>query len=274
MRVFLLLLICQCYLPSLQAIEGEKLKDVAYSSLSSLTVPIPDDVVKYGTHPLQFIERWEPKDSAADIFFIHGGCWLSAYDIKHSQPLSHHLRNKGFRVWSIEYRRAGDEGGGWPNTLHDINAAIDMVLGTFPEVQSPILVGHSAGGHLALMAAQSNLTKLGGVLGLAAITDIEEYSKGENSCQKATESFIGGPMETNVGLYKAANPIYHLPHPRTQLLYGEKDVIVPNTQAFKFDNVIPIAVPDAGHFDFIHPQSEAWDVVLKAINHLTPSQSK
>jgi acetyl esterase/lipase len=50
-------------------------------------------------------------------------------------------------------------------------------------------VGHSAGGHLALLAG-GEIKRLKGVIGLAAITDIAEYAMGSNSCQKVTNNFM------------------------------------------------------------------------------------
>jgi len=40
------------------------------------------------------------------VVFIHGGCWLNAYDIKHSYALATALAQEGYAVWSLEYRRA------------------------------------------------------------------------------------------------------------------------------------------------------------------------
>jgi len=59
-----------------------------------------------------------------------------------------------------------------------------------------VVVGHSAGGHLALLAG-SELPELKAVVGLAAITDIVAYSEGQNSCQQATPQFMGGALLKN-----------------------------------------------------------------------------
>ncbi len=61
---------------------------------------------------------------------------------------------RGWAVWNIEYRRIGD-GGGWPETFADVAAAIDHLDGLHPalDLDRVELLGHSAGGHLALWAA-------------------------------------------------------------------------------------------------------------------------
>ena len=52
-------------------------------------------------------------------------------------------------------------------------------------------MGHSAGGHLALLAG-GEIKQLKGVISLAAITDIAEYAAGTNSCHEVTKDFMQG----------------------------------------------------------------------------------
>ena len=65
------------------------------------------------------------------VILIHGGCWLNSFDVNHSRPLATALSQAGFAVWSLEYRRTGDPGGGWPGTLEDIQLALTQ-LERFP----------------------------------------------------------------------------------------------------------------------------------------------
>ena len=73
------------------------------------------------------------------------------------------------------YRRSGDIGGGWPGTYNDVKAGIlasaNYNSSVFDLAKS-VLVGHYAGGHLALLAGGA-IEQLKGVIDLAAITDIE-----------------------------------------------------------------------------------------------------
>ena len=62
----------------------------------------------------------------------------------------------GWAAWNIEYRRVGQQGGGWPGTLEDVAAAVDALadLDALAGLDVPldlarvVAVGHSAGGHL------------------------------------------------------------------------------------------------------------------------------
>jgi acetyl esterase/lipase len=64
------------------------------------------------------------------------------------------LVRRGWASWNIEYRRVGN-GGGWPATFEDVAAAIDHLprLGAPLDLSRVSVLGHSAGGHLALWAA-------------------------------------------------------------------------------------------------------------------------
>src|SRR5262245_23230960 len=81
--------------------------------------------IAYGSDRLQFGELSLPagKGPHPVIVNIHGGIWLSEYDIAHSRAQAQALATAGFAVWNIEYRRVGDPGGGWPGTLLDVSAA-------------------------------------------------------------------------------------------------------------------------------------------------------
>ena len=69
-------------------------------------------------------------------------------------PLARDLAARGIAAWNIEYRRVGQEGGGWPGTLEDAAAAADAVVGLEGvDATRVVTVGHSAGGQLALWLA-------------------------------------------------------------------------------------------------------------------------
>jgi acetyl esterase/lipase len=88
------------------------------------------------------------------IVLIHGGSWQARYGRIVMRGLVGDLLRRGFAAWNIEYRRLGN-GGGWPATFSDVAAAIDHVrsLDAPLDFERVSVLGHSAGGHLALWAA-------------------------------------------------------------------------------------------------------------------------
>jgi acetyl esterase/lipase len=250
--------------------------NVSYGSVTGLGFDNADFKLVYGdiNPDLQYGLLWLPKgptvvEKAPLIVLIHGGCWLNEYDIQHSYALSTALAEAGYGVWSLEYRRTGDAGGGWPGTFEDIKQglAFSSSLQSYSlDLDRVVIIGHSAGGQLALLAG-AEFQDIDGVIGLAAITDIVEYSRGENSCQSVTDDFMGGSFEMNPTAYEAANPVNQPLHTNTVLLQGNSDQIVPPEQA-SLPGATTRALEDAGHFDWIHPGTDAYRLLLSTLEDI------
>ena len=264
------------------AIYPKKISQVPYSALGVLPTSEADEQFSYGDDPLQTIYTWHGRLSAnamyADkaLIFIHGGCWLNAYGYEHAKGMYHALAELGMGVYVTEYRRVGDEGGGWPGSLDDVTQAISTALkrieneGRYTNIY---IAGHSAGGHLALLAAQRlsssslNLSRadIKRIIGLAAITDIQSYAKGHNSCQSATAKFMNGTPEYVPTAYQRATPRpTHGSLPIT-LLQGDADSIVPARHAVLSGTNQKI-IKNGGHFDLLHPESTSFDALLEVIS--------
>ncbi len=113
------------------------LYNVSFNSVLALPVKNLGMKLAYGKAALQFGLLSLPEASADAkpplVIFVHGGCWLNAYDVAHSKALSQALTEAGYAVWSLEYRRVGDEGGGWPGSLNDIVQGIHYARAEFEQ---------------------------------------------------------------------------------------------------------------------------------------------
>lgn len=264
------------------AIYPKKISQVPYSALGVLPTSEADEQFSYGDDPLQTIYTWHGRSSTNGMYadkaliFIHGGCWLNAYGYEHAKGMYHALAELGMGVYVTEYRRVGDKGGGWPGSLDDVTQAIRTALkrieneGRYTNIY---IAGHSAGGHLALLAAQRlsssslNLSRadIKRIIGLAAITDIQSYAKGHNSCQSATAKFMNGTPEDVPTAYQRATPRpTHGSLPIT-LLQGDADSIVPARHAVLSGTNQKI-IKNGGHFDWLHPESTSFDALLEVIS--------
>src|ERR1041384_1557534 len=117
--------------------------------LTAAPPPPADARIAYGTEPLQFGDlRHADGDALAVV--LHGGSWKATYNLIHLAHLCIALGEAGIATFNVEYRRVGDPGGGWPGSLEDVLLAVEHARGLS---RRPVLVGHSAGGHLALHAA-------------------------------------------------------------------------------------------------------------------------
>ncbi len=264
------------------AIDPKKISQLPYSALGVLPTSEADEQLSYGDDPLQTIYTWHGRSSTNEMYadkaliFIHGGCWLNAYGYEHAKGMYHALAELGMGVYVTEYRRVGDEGGGWPGSLDDVTQAISTALkrieneGRYTNIY---IAGHSAGGHLALLAAQRlsssslNLSRanIKRIIGLAAITDIQSYAMGHNSCQSATAKFMNGTPEDVPTAYQRATPRpTHGSLPIT-LLQGDADSIVPARHAVLSGTNQKI-IKNGGHFDWLHPESTSFDALLEVIS--------
>jgi acetyl esterase/lipase len=248
---------------------------VSFDAVLELAAGKPVSIFHYGEAPSQYAELWLPANTgkpAPVVTFIHGGCWLNEYSIEHSHALATALTQAGYVVWNIEYRRVGDPGGGWPGSLEDIQAALGFLNKLQPDgvdLDNIVLAGHSAGGHLALltasqaMQANPNDTAPYRVIGLAPIIDIAEYARGTGSCNAAAIQFMGGVPDDIPELYTAATPA--APHKQANyvVLMGKQDHIVPANPDY-----LPAGYQEwsnAGHFDWIHPGTPAWQEFLSQL---------
>ncbi len=242
---------------------------VPYGAVASLPIPTADDESAYGQNPLQTVLRFDPEGQArAELLFIHGGCWSADYSRDHTLPLAGALRDAGFRVWIPEYRRVGDQGGGWPGTWEDVQQVGAYVAA---QASAPLVVaGHSAGGHLALLMATSSQLPIAGAIGLAPITDLVAYGAGDSSCQTMTPKLIGAPLAAAEETYREASPAFLALTAPVVVLQGEADPIVPMSQATAMQTAQRVIIPEAGHFDLIHPGTAAFPLLLDAIEGLLP----
>jgi len=217
--------------------------------------PAADERLVYGAEPLQFADlRGANGDGLAVV--LHGGSWKSSYNLIHLGQLCIALQRAGIPTLNVEYRRTGDVGGGWPSTYEDVLLAIELARTLSPRLA---LVGHSAGGHLALLAAKR--TRLP-VVALAAVCDPPTWQ------HDAVAPFFGGapPVE--------ASPLAQAPlGVRTALIHGTNDDLVPFEQSERLaaaagDEATIHPLEGAGHFEPIDPQSPEFAVTLRAVEEL------
>jgi acetyl esterase/lipase len=275
------------------SVPPARAQNMSYQDIERLPVPPADHRLSYGSDPLQFGELRLPKGRGPHpvAIIIHGGCWFSAYDIKHIGNFAAAVTRAGIATWTLEYRRVGDVGGGWPGTFLDIARGADhlrVLARSHPlDLRRVVAVGHSAGGQLALwLAARRRLPassplrsprplSLRGVVSLAGITDMRQFG---TRCNDAVGKLLDGPPEEAAARYGQTSPIELLPLEVPQrLIHGEQDRIVPVELGRKYEEAARKKGDDArltvldsvGHFELVAPQSSAWPTVENALRELT-----
>ncbi len=248
--------------------------------------PPPDATVSYGDHPDQCADLRLPAGDGPPrplVVVVHGGFWRAEYDRAHTGPMAAALAALGHPVAQIEYRRTGRPDGGWPHTLTDVRAG----LAALPELAAaalsgrvapvpPILVGHSAGGHLALYVAAHAPETVGGVLALAPVADLAQAYRLDLD-EGAVAALLGGGPDDVPDRYAAADPSVLVPvRTRTVAIHGDQDMQVPIAISRSWiaadqaagGSATLVELPECEHFGLIAPGSTAWPRVVEALRSL------
>jgi len=199
----------------------------------SRRAPPPDLRLRYGHGPDHLVDVRLPRAPGPRplIMVIHGGFWRVEYDRGHTASLCAALAAQGYVAVSIEYRRVGRGNSGWPATFDDVATAVDALpglLGDHADQGGMVLIGHSAGGHLALWAAAAHRTPLiRGVVSLAGVADLALAFRLKLG-RGAVSNLLGGSPEQYPERYSLADPAQLVPLGLpTVLLHGEDDYLVP-----------------------------------------------
>lgn len=222
---------------------------------------------------------WEPTAERArgvTVALVHGGFWREEYDRTHLAPLAEALARDGFHVANLEYPRTGMPGGGWPGTGEAVVARLGSVRADTKLPDRVVVVGHSAGGHLALWLASGDRAPwVTGVVALAPAADLAEVDRlglGDD----AARALLGGTQEENPLAWADADPARQRLTVPAAVVTGEFDDVVPAGVTERYvasrtpgEPLRTAQARRAGHFDLIDPAGSAYLLVLAEVEELT-----
>ncbi|AWN44829.1 alpha/beta hydrolase family protein [Methylobacterium durans] len=263
---------------------------VELSVFRDLPRPEPSLQAAYGAAPAQGIDVFLPAGPGPHpvAVLIHGGCWSATTSgreqMRHLGPA---LTRRGIAVWSIGYRRANEAGGGYPGTYQDVSAALDRLADDAAahrlDLARAVLVGHSAGGHLALWAvSRDSLPAASPLRAAARFAPRAVISLGGVGDLQSFTRFV--PVLCGPGIIERLAPPDRLAEVSPGalspsvgsivLVSGVLDRLVPPWVAYDYVRTLPagsrsaarlVNLPDAGHFDLVTPSAPAWDAVVGLI---------
>jgi len=260
----------------------------------ALDGPEPTAHVAYGRAPSQYAELFLPagKGPFPVVVLVHGGCWNSKFGgIVQMRHMAGELQKRGVAVWNVEYRRLDEDGGGYPGTFRDMNAAMNelrtVAAARGLDLTRLVAVGHSAGGQLvqwlagrARIPAQSLLHEarpvpVRHVVSLGGLADLRhERALIRQTCDTNVDDLTGKPSTGRADVYSDTNAAALTPNgSSTVLITGELDDISPPRVARDYarmaqgkgDDARVVIVPGASHYDEVSTKSAVWPEVWKAV---------
>jgi acetyl esterase/lipase len=256
-----------------------------------LSVPPPraDARLAYGPDANQFLDLRLPSSKEKSqapyplVMNIHGGFWRAKYNLDHAGHLCAALTSRGLATANLEYRRVGNDGGAWPGTFSDIRSAYHfLVQNAQAHHLNPkriVVMGHSAGGQLALCLAahEPGLTR---AVSLAGVVDLQRTYQLHLSNDAVVEFLRGTPTEVP-DHYREADPMeLSIPQAHQWLVHGSADDDVPPTFSRDYvaakqqrsgkekEDVHLLEIPGASHMDLIDPGTQAWKQIEEKVLQL------
>ena len=279
------------------AVSSSKSGLMTPEDLTSVPAQAPDDRVTYGADANQFAELRLPSGAGPHpvVVLVHGGCFKTYGSFADLAAMGDALKGRGIATLNVEYRRVDQAGGGWPNTYLDVGHAVDHVRSLAKahrlDLSRVVIVGHSAGGHLAMWAAARSRVPRGsalymvnplavrGVVDLAGPLDLTTNVEGyEGLCRdRVITNLMGGTSASVPERYAQASPMKLVPLGVPQVVVlGEHEEYVPLPLARSYvqaaertgDRVRLIVIPGVGHFEIASPRAAIWPKVESAIRSL------
>lgn len=253
--------------------------------------PVHRTKVEYGSAPSQFGHLYHPRELAdtADpmplVVLIHGGYWTTEFTLTIETAIARLIAQRGAAVWNVEYRRVGEEGGGWPGSGRDavqalqaldgsVRAALPPEMATLVDWQSVAVVGHSAGGQLAVWAtaqlgARTATTRITTVIAQSAALDLVAAAD-----RPSVQALMGRPITEIPHRYREASPVEQPPFDaHVVAIHGADDTAIPAQASRQYVETVSargqsaelIIVPDEGHDAFVDPRSVCTRQTIRAL---------
>ena len=179
------------------------------------------------------------------IINIHGGAWRAG--TKESQGGFNTFFKAGFAVANMEYRLSGQAKA--PAAVEDTRCMLIYLIKNAKElnidVNKIVIMGGSAGGHLALMGGllandhrfDTNCpgvenVKVAAIIDKYGITDVWDWTFGPESKSSSPKLWLGDNVK-NEAFIKSVSPIYYVNKnsPPIFIVHGDSDPTVPYQQS-------------------------------------------
>lgn len=212
-----------------------------------------------------YLDLYEPagRRSSTPVVLVHGGYWKRRYSSDYLAPLARSLAAAGYVTYNTEYRREPGNPGIY---VDDVACAVDWVTARTCHPVPPVVVGHSVGAQLSVMACARGASASGLIL-LAPVCDLE-FALSRRSGGDAVRHYLGSePSRTwdpkvveldllEILIHSPVDLSAPIEQSRTRALSGRRELI---------------EVPNSGHYGVVNPLDESFITIVAAIRRIDES---
>ncbi|WP_228441227.1 alpha/beta hydrolase [Chryseobacterium phosphatilyticum] len=207
--------------------------------------------LKYGEHKRQKMDIFLPKDYPVDspvVLLVHGGAWTLGKK-EHMIQVQKMLFKNNIPSINMNYRLvSGKKKITYKEQLDDISLAIDRFNSLTEKAEllpnNYIILGESAGGHLALLYGYRHPDQIKKIISLSGPTDFYSPQYLHSFYSKYTSPTIQKMVGTSFDrkniseAFKEASPIANITNVPTLLFQGNKDFLVNQHQGIAMDSAL------------------------------------
>ncbi|HYF32926.1 MAG TPA: alpha/beta hydrolase [Chitinophagaceae bacterium] len=225
--------------------------------------------VAYGSDPAQKMDIYLPSGRSSSatkvMVLVHGGGWTGG-DKSEFDPYIQTLMQRlpDYALFNVNYRLATSNNNRFPTQENDIKSAIEFIsnkAGEYKVSQNVVLMGFSAGAHLALLQGYKYTLpiKPKAIVSFFGPTDLVDMYNNPTTTFTTLllEALIGANPQQNLGAYQQSSPAFFVngSSAPTIILHGGQDNLVSPTQATILNNKLQasgvahqyVFYPNEGH---------------------------
>lgn len=205
--------------------------------------------LKYGEHKRQKMDVFLPADypqNSPVILIVHGGAWKYGRK-EHMIKIQKMLFENNIPSINMNYRLVSKHLT-YKDQLEDINAVIEKFNALSEKAEllpnNYILLGESAGGHLALLYGYQNPDKIKKIISLSGPTDFYSHEYLKSFYSKYTSGTIQKVVGTKFNRknlsedFQKASPVANITNVPTLLFQGNQDFLVNQKQGLALDSAL------------------------------------
>jgi acetyl esterase/lipase len=244
--------------------------------------PVKAKRIHYGPHPQQYADLRRPSGKpVGTLVLLHGGYWMPGYHLDQLDSIATLMTRSGWATWNVEYRPIGTQGR-WPDPMTDVALAVDHLLEEDLAARV-VLLGHSAGGQLAVWAASRTGRTPGGpprvrpvgAISLSGVLDLAKAAAAPGSSGPVI-AFAGGTPTEVPEHYRLSDPaLLTSAVCPVWAVHAEDDTVVPAEQATSY---VSHAVAAGGqaelvnvpgdHFTLIDTRAPSFPTIRKLVDRV------